>query len=66
VRIAGGLGLLYLAGADGLSWGIRWYEPVIGLPAEHIELNLVRQLTTPEVEELAPHVTQLRYRVLRR
>jgi hypothetical protein len=29
-------------------------------------LNLVRQLTTPEVEELAPYVTQLRYRVLRR
>jgi hypothetical protein len=31
VRVAGGLGLLYLAGADGLSWDVRWYEPVIGL-----------------------------------
>jgi hypothetical protein len=33
------------------------------LPAQHIELNLVRRLTTPEVEELAQHVTHLRYRV---
>ena len=24
VRIAGGLGLLYLAGADGLSWNVQW------------------------------------------
>jgi dihydrofolate reductase len=46
-----------------LGQGRRLFD---NLPAEHIELNLVRQLTTPEVEELAPHVTQLRYRVLRR
>jgi hypothetical protein len=31
VRIAGGLGLLYLAGADGLSWDVKWFEAVIGL-----------------------------------
>jgi hypothetical protein len=36
------------------------------LPAEHIELDLVRRLTTPEVEELAQHVVHLRYRVRRR
>jgi hypothetical protein len=44
VRIAGGLGLLYLAGADGLSWGVRWYEPVIGLavlPAVMLAVGLV-------------------------
>lgn len=29
----------------------------------NIELALVRQLTTPQVEELAQHVTHLRYRV---
>ncbi len=44
VRIAGGLGLLYLAGADGLSWDIHWYEPVIGLavlPAIMLAVGLV-------------------------
>jgi dihydrofolate reductase len=35
------------------------------LPAEHVELDLVRRLT-PEVEDLAQHVTHLRYRVRRR
>jgi dihydrofolate reductase len=35
------------------------------LPADHIELDLVRRLTTPDVEELAQHVTHLRYRVRR-
>src|SRR2546430_7355530 len=35
------------------------------LPAEHIELELVRRMTTPQVEELAQHVTHLRYRVRR-
>ena len=33
------------------------------LPAEHVELDLVRQLTTPDVEQLAQRVTHLRYRV---
>jgi hypothetical protein len=39
-----GLGLLYLAGgAGGLSWGIEWYDPVIGLvalPAIMVALGL--------------------------
>jgi dihydrofolate reductase len=35
------------------------------LPAEQIELELVRKLTTPDVEELAQRVTHLRYRVRR-
>jgi hypothetical protein len=35
VRVAGSLGLLYLAvGAGGPSaWGVEWYDPVIGLVA---------------------------------
>lgn len=44
VRIAGGLGLLYLAGAEGSSWDVRWYEPVIGLavlPAIMLAVGLV-------------------------
>ena len=45
LRIAGGLGLLYLAvGAGGPSdWGVEWYDPVIGfvaLPALAISLGL--------------------------
>ena len=35
------------------------------LPAEQIELDLVRRLTDPEVEEPAQHVMHLRYRVRR-
>lgn len=35
------------------------------LPAEHIELDPVRRLTTPQVEELTQHVTHLRYRIRR-
>jgi dihydrofolate reductase len=35
------------------------------LPAEHIELDLVRYLTTPQGEDLMQHVTHLRYRVHR-
>ena len=46
-----------------LGQGRRLFD---NLPAEHIELNLVRQWTSPEVEELARHVTHLRYRVRRR
>jgi hypothetical protein len=44
VRVAGGLGLLHLAGADGLSWDVHWYEPVIGLavlPAVMLAVGLV-------------------------
>jgi hypothetical protein len=44
VRIAGGLGLLYLAGADGSTWDVHWYEPVIGLavlPAIMLAVGLV-------------------------
>jgi hypothetical protein len=44
VRLAGGLGLIYLAGADGLSWDVRWYELVIGLavlPAIMLAVGLV-------------------------
>jgi len=35
------------------------------LPAEQVELELVRRLTTPDVEELAQRVTHLRYRIRR-
>jgi dihydrofolate reductase len=42
-----------------LGQGRRLFD---NLPAEHIELNLVRRLTTPEVEAPA-HVMHLRYRV---
>ncbi|MFA1538134.1 hypothetical protein [Actinomadura monticuli] len=35
------------------------------LPAEHVELDLVRRLTTPETESPAQQVMHLRYRVRR-
>ncbi len=35
------------------------------LPAEHIDLDLIRRLTTPDNEEPARHVMHLRYRVNR-
>jgi dihydrofolate reductase len=37
----------------------------VNLPAEHVELDLVRYLTTPRGEEPMQHVTHLRYRVHR-
>jgi hypothetical protein len=44
LRITVGLGLLYLAGgADGLSWGVEWHDPVLGLvalPATTVVLGL--------------------------
>jgi hypothetical protein len=44
VRLLSGLGLLYLAGgASGLSWGVLWYDPLVGLvalPAVAIALGL--------------------------
>ncbi|MCW2880411.1 MAG: riboflavin biosynthesis protein RibD [Sphaerisporangium sp.] len=43
-----------------LGQGRRLFD---NLPAEHIQLKLIRQLT-PEVEKLAQHVTHLRYRVV--
>jgi len=43
-----------------LGQGRRLFD---NLPAEHIELDLVRQLTTPDVEDPAQHVLHLRYRV---
>jgi dihydrofolate reductase len=45
-----------------LGQGRRLFD---NLAAEHIELNLVRRLTTPQDEELAQRVTHLRYRVRR-
>jgi dihydrofolate reductase len=45
-----------------LGQGRRLFD---NLPAEHIELNLVRRLTPPQAEDLAQHVTHLRYRVRR-
>ena len=45
-----------------LGQGRRLFD---NLPAEHVELELVRQLTTPDVENLAQRVTHLRYRVSR-
>lgn len=35
------------------------------LPAEHVELDLVRRLTTPDTEDLPRRVTHLRYRIRR-
>jgi dihydrofolate reductase len=35
------------------------------LPAEHVELELVRRLSTPDTEDLARRVMHLRYRVRR-
>jgi dihydrofolate reductase len=46
-----------------LGQGRRLFD---SMPARLIELELVRQLTTPDAEDLAQRVTHLRYRVLRR
>jgi hypothetical protein len=35
------------------------------LPPDHIELDPVRRLTTPQAEDPRHHVTHLRYRVRR-
>lgn len=35
------------------------------MPAEHVRLDLVRQLTASESADRAQHVTHLRYRVRR-
>ena len=48
----GGLGLIYLAGANGLSWDVEWYDPIIGLavlPAIMLAVGLVarRHATGP-------------------
>ncbi len=43
-----------------LGQGRRLFD---NLPAEHIDLDLVRRLTTPDDQELARHVMHLRYRV---
>ena len=43
-----------------LGQGRRLFD---NLPPEHIELDLVRRLTTPDSVELAKRVTHLRYRV---
>jgi hypothetical protein len=44
LRVVFGLGLLYLAGgANGLAWGVEWYDPVVGLialPAIMVALGL--------------------------
>jgi dihydrofolate reductase len=45
-----------------LGQGRRLFD---NLPPDHVELELVRQLNNPEVENLAQRVTHLRYRVLR-
>ena len=45
-----------------LGQGRRLFD---NLPAEHIELDLVRRLTTPDIEEPTQHVTHLRYRIRR-
>ena len=45
-----------------LGQGRRLFD---NLPAEHVELDLVRRLTTPADEEQAKQVLHLRYRVLR-
>lgn len=43
-----------------LGQGRRLFD---NLPAERVELELVRCLTTPDIEDLAQRVTHLRYRV---
>ncbi|MFB4314935.1 dihydrofolate reductase family protein [Actinomadura sp. 21ATH] len=45
-----------------LGQGRRLFE---GLPAEHVELELLRRLATPRDEDPARQVTHLRYRVRR-
>jgi len=45
-----------------LGQGRRLFD---NLPAQHIELDLVRRLTTPDIEDLAQHVTHMRYRIRR-
>lgn len=46
-RVLVGLGLLYLALADGASWGLAWHEPLLGLvafPAVMLVFGLGAQL----------------------
>lgn len=68
VRIAAGLALLYLAGADGLSWDVHWYEPVIGLavlPAIMLAVGLVaRHNTTGPLRLTGPMWTCLNCAVI--
>ena len=45
-----------------LGQGRRLFD---NLPAEHVELELVRRLSTPDTEDLARRVMHLRYRVVR-
>src|SRR3954447_10442167 len=45
-----------------LGQGRRLFD---NLPAEHIELDPVRRLTTPQIEDLAQRVTHMRYRIRR-
>ncbi|MCP9955285.1 dihydrofolate reductase family protein [Actinomadura madurae] len=45
-----------------LGQGRRLFDD---LPAQHVELDLVRRLTTPQGENFAQHVTHMRYRVRR-
>ena len=45
-----------------LGQGRRLFD---NLPAEHVELDLLRRLTTPDVDSPVHRVTHLRYRVLR-
>lgn len=45
-----------------LGQGRRLFDD---LSAEHIELDAVRRLTPPQVEDLAQHVTHMRYRIRR-
>lgn len=52
-----------MLGADARLLGER--RLFDNLPAEHVELDLVCALTTPDVEDRAQRVTHLRYRVRR-
>jgi hypothetical protein len=68
VRVAGGLGLVYLAGANGLLWDVQWYEPVIGLavlPAITLSVVLVaRRHTTGPLRLTGPTWTCLNCAVI--
>lgn len=69
VRAAGGLGIVYLAGAvDGLPWDLNWYDPIVGLvllPAIMIAVGLaVRRYATGPIRFTGPVGIALNFAVI--
>jgi hypothetical protein len=69
VRILGGLGLIYLAGAaDGLPWDVDWYDPIVGfvvLPLIMVALALgVRRYASRPIRLTGPLGTLLNLAVI--